>query len=109
MIVAFIRPKKWSAVREALCQIEVERMTVSDALGFADRPTPGQQGFSKTLTQYVQLEIIVNEDFLERTLEMIVRVGRTGTEGKIGDGKIFVLPVKDVVRIYDGSHGKGAV
>lgn len=109
MIAAFIRPKKWSAVQEALGQIEVDRMTVADALGFADTPATGEKTIPKTLAQYVFLEIIVNDDFLERTVEMISKVARTGNEGLIGDGKIFVLPVDDVVRIHDGFHGKGAV
>ena len=110
MIVAFIRPKKWTAVQEALEQIEVERMTVADALGFADNtPSPETKGFPQKLTQVVWLEIIVNDDFLERTIEMITRVARTGTEGQSGDGKIFVAPVDNVVRIHDGYSGKGAV
>lgn len=110
MIVAFIRPKKWTAVQEALEQIEVERMTVADALGFADNtPSPETMGFPQKLSQVVWLEIIVNDDFLEKTVDMISRVARTGSEGQSGDGKIFVVPVDNVVRVYDGFSGKGAV
>ena len=110
MIIAFIRPKKWTAVQEALEQIEVERMTVADAIGFADnRPNSETSCFPRQLSQVVWLEIIVNDDFLEKTIEMISRVARTGTEGQAGDGKIFVAPVDNVVRIYDGYSGKGAV
>lgn len=110
MIIAFIRPKKWSAVQEALEQIEVERMTVADILGYADRrPDLRTNAFPEKLTQFVFLEIIVNDDFLEKTVDMIARVARTGAEGQPGDGKIFVLPVEDVVRVHDGFHGKGAV
>ncbi len=57
----------------------------------------------------VFIEIIVNDDFLEKTVEMISRVARTGVEGQAGDGKIFVIPVQNAVRIHDGYSGKGAV
>ena len=110
MITAFIRPKKWTAVQEALEQIEVERMTVADALGFADdKPSRETSGFPQNLSQVVWIEIIVNDDFLEKTIDMISRVARTGTEGRPGDGKIFVTPVDNVVRVHDGYSGKGAV
>ncbi len=111
MIIALIRPSKWTAVQEALGQIEVERMTVTDALGFADNfgPEQARWSFPQVLSQVVCVEIIVNDDFLEKTVEMIARVGRTGVEGQKGDGKIFVTPVLNAVRIHDGYRGKGAV
>lgn len=109
MIVALIRPKKWSAVQEALSQIEVDRMTVADALGFADTVKTNMRSFPKQLSQCVFVEIIVNDDFLDRTVEMLQKVARTGLEGLPGDGKIFVMPVDDVVRVHDGSHGCSAV
>ncbi len=114
MIVALIRPNKWAAVQEALEQIEVERMTVADAIGFADSFSAGQhshgvRSFPQVLSQVVSIEIIVNDDFLEKTIDMILRVGRTGMDGQSGDGKIFVLPVLNVVRALDGFSGKGAV
>ena len=105
-ILAFIRPKKWTAVQEALSQIAVERMTVCDVLGFADHT---QIGFPVELAQYVQLMIVVNEDFLDRAVEMIIKVARTGAQGTPGDGKIFVLPADDAIRISSGFRGKGAV
>lgn len=110
MIIANIQPKKWPAVHEALSQIEVERMTVMDVLGFADTPTGIKTNtFPQRLSQIVWVEILVNDDFLERTVETIVRVARTGSAGRPGDGKIFVIPVDDVIRVHDGFHGKGAV
>jgi nitrogen regulatory protein PII len=57
----------------------------------------------------VALEIIVNDDFLERTVNTIIHVARTGPEGTIGDGKIFVLPAEQAILIADGSRGPGAV
>jgi len=105
-ILAFIRPKKWTAVQEALDQIAVERMTVGDVLGFAGQT---QGGFPFELAQYVMLMIVVNDDFLDRTIEMIEKVARTGTQGAPGDGKIFVIPADDAIRISSGLRGKGAV
>ena len=55
------------------------------------------------------MEIAVNEDFLERTVETITHVARTGAEGSIGDGKVFVLPVEEVVRLSDTVRGAEAV
>ena len=105
-IIAFIRPKKWTAVQEALRHIAVERMTVGDVLGFADRT---QGGFPVELAQYVALMICVNDDFLARTVETIEKVARTGSQGAPGDGKIFVLPIDDAIQIQSGLRGKGAV
>ena len=61
------------------------------------------------LVQKVKLEIAVNDEFVEQTIEAIVRGGRTGEEGKIGDGKIFVLPLEDCVRIRTGERGGEAI
>jgi nitrogen regulatory protein P-II 1 len=57
----------------------------------------------------VALEIAVNEDFLDRTIETIAQVARTGSGGAIGDGKIFVLPLEDVVRVSDKVRGPEGV
>ncbi|MGL4594744.1 MAG: P-II family nitrogen regulator [Thermoguttaceae bacterium] len=109
IIYAIIRPKKWIAVQEALRQIEVERMTVADVLGFAEPVSAGTRQIPLKLTQYVLVEIIVNDDFQKRTVEMIEKVARTGVEGMDGDGKVFVLPICDTIRIHDNFRGKGAV
>jgi nitrogen regulatory protein P-II 2 len=108
MVLAFIQPTKLKAVQEALAAIGVERLTVCDALGY------GQQGgltggAGGKLLRKAALEISVNEDFLERTVEIIARVARTGESGAIGDGKIFVLPVDEVIRLSDAVRGPEAV
>ena len=112
-IIAIIQPTKLTAVREVLDKTEVERMTVCDAQGF------GQQGghtasyrgheYQTSLLRKIALEIVVNDDFVERTIKAISNVARTGPEGTIGDGKIFILPTEEVIQISDGSHGPGAV
>ena len=61
------------------------------------------------LLRKVTLEIFVNEDFLERTVETITSISKTGSEGCVGDGKIFVLPVLDAITIDDELRGPGAI
>jgi nitrogen regulatory protein PII len=112
LILALIQPTKLKSVQEALAQAGVERMTVCDALGYgqqrgaaAGASTTGRP----TLLPKVALEIAVNEDFVERTVETIARVARTGPSGVVGDGKIFVLPMQEVIRLSDAVRGPEGV
>ena len=123
LVIAVIQPTKFSAVREALEKMEVHRMTVCDGQGFGPqrkRAVPLQPGtrlgggfFSSgegfSVIREVVLEIVVNDDFLQRTIEAISTMGRTGPDGTLGDGKIMVLPADDMVMIDDASRGPGAV
>ena len=113
LILALIQPTKLQAVQEALARIGVERMTVCDALGYGrqrgQRLEAGLAVERATLLRKVALEIAVNEDFLERTIETITAVARTGASGAIGDGKVFVLPVEEVIRLSDTIRGQEAV
>src|SRR5947209_277180 len=61
------------------------------------------------LLRKVQLQIAVNEDFVEPTVNAIMEAGRTGPEGRIGDGKIFILPLEDCLRIRTGERGPEAI
>lgn len=112
-VIAIIQPTKLKAVCEALERIEVTRLTVSDAQGFGRQRgrTEMYRGheYTTTLLRKVTLEIMVNDDFLERTINTIINVARTGPEGTIGDGKIFVLPSIEAIQVGDGSRGPGAV
>ena len=65
--------------------------------------------YTTALLRKIALEIVVNDDFLDRTVEAITQAARTGREGAIGDGKIFVLPAAGAVQIDDGARGPGAV
>ena len=113
LVVAIIQPTKLHAVREALDNIGVSRMTVCDAQGYGRQR--GQTAFYRgneyrtNLLRKVALEIAVNEDFLERTLEVVTSVARTGPEGTIGDGKIFVMPADEAIDIAAGRRGPEAV
>lgn len=114
-IMAVIQPSKLKPVQDALARIGVERMTVGDALGYGQQRGQGASSMSPpptgtpVLRQKVVLEIAVNEDFLERTVETIQRVARSGPAGAIGDGKIFVLPLEEVIRLSDTVRGPEAV
>ena len=113
LVIAVIQPPKLSAVIEALEKIEVTRMTVCDAQGFGRQRgrTEMYRGHEYTakLLRKIVLEIIVNDDFLERTIDTIISAARTGPEGTIGDGKIFVVPADQAVQIGTGARGPGAV
>jgi nitrogen regulatory protein P-II 1 len=113
LVIAIIQPTKLSAVREALEKIEVRRMTVCDAQGFGQQRgrTEFYRGheYQTILLRKIAVEVVVNDDFLERTVETIASVARTGPEGTIGDGKIFVVPAEETFQISDGGRGPGAV
>ncbi len=113
MVIAIIQPTKLNAVREALVKIGVERMTVCDAQGFGRQRghTELYRGveYKTHLLRKVTLEIAVNDDFLEATIEKLSQVARTGPDGNIGDGKILVLPLDGVTRIGGVTTGPEAV
>ncbi len=113
MILAIIQPTKLKAVRDAMLQIGVQRMTVCDAQGYGRQKgqTAVYRGveYKTNLLRKVALEIAVNDDFVERTIETLTNVARTGPAGSIGDGKIFVLPMDEVYRIGDPAVGKEAI
>lgn len=113
VVVAIIQPTKLDAVREALARIEVTRMTVYDAQGFGRQRGQSEmyrgREYKTTLLRKVALEIVVNDDFLERTIETVANAARTGPEGNIGDGKIFVLPADEAIQIDGAARGPGSV
>lgn len=112
LIMAIIQPTKLHAVKDALREIGVQRMTVCDAHGYGRQrgQTATFRGleYQTNLLRKVMLEIVVNDDFLERTIDTITKVARSGSQGNIGDGKIFVLPTVETITI-DDQRGPGAV
>ena len=113
LIVAIIQPTKLEAVKEALTEVEVVRLTVMDCQGFGRQKgqTEIYRGTEVTinLRRKVQLQIAVNEEFVEPTIDAILKGGRTGEKGEIGDGKIFVLPLDDCIRIRTGERVNEAI
>ena len=113
LIIATIRPERLEAVKEALAAVEVFRLTVVNCQGFGRQK--GQTELHRgrevalNLTQKLELQIAVNEDFVEPTIRAIQDAGRSGPDGAVGDGKIFVLPLEDCVRIRTGERGPEAV
>jgi nitrogen regulatory protein P-II 1 len=113
LIIAIIQPSKFEAVKEALSDVEVYRLTVMDVQGFGRQKghTEVYRGreFTVNLLRKIALQIAVNEDFVEPTVRAIVEAARSGPEGKIGDGKIFILPLDDCIRIRTGERGPEAI
>jgi nitrogen regulatory protein P-II 1 len=113
LIIAIVQPAKLDDVKAALNEVEVVRLTVMDVQGFGRQKgqTEVYRGheFTVSLLRKVQLQIAVNEEFVEPTISAIIKGGRTGEQGEIGDGKIFVLPLEDCIRIRTGERGEEAI
>ena len=113
LIIAIIQPSKLESVKAALTDVEVFRLTVMDCQGFGRQKgqTEVYRGheFTVNLLRKVQIQIAVNEEFVEPTVNAIIAGGRTGEKGEIGDGKIFVLPLDDCIRIRTGERGTEAI
>ena len=113
LILAVIQPTKLQEVRQALARIGVTRLSVADAMGFARQrgqiETFRGNEYQTNLLRKVELEIAVNDDFVERTIECLIQTARTSSEGLIDDGKILVLPIDEVVQIHDGQNGPSAI
>jgi nitrogen regulatory protein PII len=110
LIEAIIKPFKMDDVRTALSEIGVQGLTVTEAKGFGRQKghTELYRGaeYVVDLVPKMKLEVVVSDDLLERAIEAITNAASTG---KIGDGKIFVLPVGDAVRIRTGERGDAAL
>lgn len=113
LIVAVIQPTKLDAVRQALEHIGVTRFTVSDAMGYARQrghiETFRGHEYQTLLLRKVEIEIAVNDDFVDRTVACLEEFARTSIEGHIGDGKLFVLPIEQAIQISDEQQGPGAI
>ncbi|MBN2024411.1 MAG: P-II family nitrogen regulator [Pirellulales bacterium] len=113
LIIAIIQPNRLEAVKAALAEVEVFRLTVMDVQGFGRQRghTEVYRGHELTvsLVRKVQLTIAVNDAFLQPTIDAILKGGRTGPTGEIGDGKIMVLPLEDCIRIRTGERGGEAI
>jgi len=113
LIIAIIQPHRLEAVKQALAEVEVFRLTVMDVQGFGRERGHAEafrgREFTVNLTRKVQLMIAVNDHFLEPTIDAIIKGARTGPQGQVGDGKIFVLPLEDCIRIRTGERGGEAI
>ena len=110
LVIAIIQPHKLDAVKAELYKREINLLTVNEVLGHGRQKgiTEVYRGTKETgnLLRKVQLEIAVNDNFVEPTLEAIVKGARTG---ETGDGKIFVVPLERCIRIRTGEEGREAI
>lgn len=110
LIIAYIKPHKLEDVKKALSKAQVCKMSVTNSLGCG-----AQMGYEESyrgikfevnLMKKVRLEIAVNEDFVDVTLDAIISAARTG---EIGDGKIFIVDLAECIRIRTGEKGSAAI
>ena len=109
-VTAMIKPFKLDDVREALSDIGIQGMTVTEVKGFGRQKghTEVYRGaeYAVDFLPKIQIDIVLSDDQIERVIEGIIETARTG---KVGDGKIFVTPVDQVIRIRTGETGDVAV
>ncbi|MFV0421226.1 P-II family nitrogen regulator [Oleidesulfovibrio sp.] len=105
-----VRPFKLDEVKESLTDLDIKGMTVSEVKGFGR-----QRGHKEVYrgAEYqvdfmpkAKIEVVVEDDQVQTVIEAVTKAARTG---KVGDGKIFIIPVEDVVRIRTGETGNSAV
>jgi nitrogen regulatory protein P-II 1 len=110
LVIAYIKPEKLNAVKQALYEKEIFKMSVTNALGCGE-----ELGYHETyrgadievnLLKKVRIEIALNEDYLKPAIEAIITGAKTG---QIGDGKIFIHSLDDCIRIRTGETGKDAI
>src|SRR5580698_8083184 len=110
MVVAIIKPFKLDDVRSALAEVGIQGITVTEVKGFGRQKghTELYRGaeYVVDFLPKVKLEIIVADEMASQVVETIERAARTG---RIGDGKIFVMPMEEVVRIRTGERGPNAL
>ena len=110
LIIAYIQPEKLNAVKQALYERDVYKISVTNALGCGQQKgyTESYRGvdFEVNLLKKVRIEIAVNDTFVEPTVEGITKGARTGN---IGDGKIFILDLPECIRIRTGERGSQAI
>ena len=109
-VEAIIKPFKLDEVKEALEKLGIFGMTVTEVKGFGQQKghTELYRGaeYQVDFVPKIKIEIVVEESFLEKVLDVVMEAAKTG---KIGDGKIFVTPIEETIRIRTGEKGKAAV
>ncbi|MCG9874027.1 MAG: P-II family nitrogen regulator [Leptospiraceae bacterium] len=112
LIVAIIQPHKVEEVKAELTKNEIYRLTVSDVQGYGQQKGKTEvfrgHEYQVNLLRKVRIEIAVNDEFVKPTIDAILKGAKTG-EGKIGDGKIFVMPLEEAIRIRTGEKGSSAI
>ena len=109
-VEAIIKPMKLEEVKEALEEIGIHGMTITEVRGFGRQKGHIEvyrgKEYEVRFLPKIKIELIVKSEEVEQVVETIINSARTG---KVGDGKIFVYPVEEVIRIRTGEKGKNAV
>src|SRR5207244_3035423 len=109
-IEAIVKPFKMEDVKQALAEVGVEGMTVSEVKGFGRQKghTEIYRGSEYTVDflPKVKFEVIITEDRVQKAVDAIVAAAKTG---KIGDGKVFIMPIEDAIRIRTEERGESAI
>lgn len=109
-IEAIIRPHLLESVKDALQTLGVQGMTITEVKGFGRQKghTEVYRGseYKVEFVPKLKIEVILDDEIVENAIDLIIKAARTG---KFGDGKIFVFPVEEVIRIRTGEHGENAV
>ncbi len=109
-IEAIIRPHLLESVKDALQALGVQGLTISEVKGFGRQKghTEVYRGseYKVEFVPKLKLEVVVDDELVEQAVEAVIKTARTG---KFGDGKIFILPVDEAIRIRTGEHGINAV
>ncbi len=110
LVIAIVQSNKLKDVKQALRNVKVGKITVSDVVGCGAQVGKTDTGdgiiTEGNLLDRVRFEIAVNDDYVKPTLEAIIEGARTGN---IGDGKIFIVPLEECIRIRTGENGRMAI
>lgn len=110
LVIAYIQPERLNAVKSALREAEVTKMSVTNALGCGQQMGYHESyrgaGIDINLLKKVRIEIGVNDEFVKPAIDAIIKGAKTG---QIGDGKIFVMDMVDCIRIRTGETGQAAI
>ncbi|MDR1862642.1 MAG: P-II family nitrogen regulator [Treponema sp.] len=110
LIIAYIQPHMLNEVKQELFKAEVFKMSITNAMGCGQQKGYIEQfrgiEMEVNLLKKVRVEIAVNDNFVKPTIDAIIRGARSG---EIGDGKVFVLPIEECIRIRTGETGSSAI
>jgi len=112
LITAIIRENKLDLVREALIDADITRITVSRVSGHGQQVREEiyrGQSIVPNLIPKIRLEIAVNDEFVDITVDIIIKGAKTNDKGELGDGKIFITSLEECIRIRTGEKGSTAI
>jgi nitrogen regulatory protein P-II 1 len=112
LITAIIRENKLDHVREALIEAEITRITIVRVSGHGQQVREEIYRGSKVIPNLIpkiKIEIAVNDEFVKTTVDTIIKAARSNSHGEVGDGKIFITPLEECIRIRTGETGGKAI